>query len=84
MMECPASQEELRLVGVDEESLMTSEEGDKRLGRIWLVMRWRVGGGEDPVFAKAEFTWTDSAPWSMQPFSEIPLSRPQNISLVFV
>lgn len=84
MMECPTSQEELRLVGVDEESLMTSEEGDEHLGRIWLVMRWRVGGGEDPVFAKAEFTWTDSAPWSMQPFSEIPLSRPQNISLVFV
>ena len=46
MMECPTSQEELKLVGVDEESLMTSEEGDEHLGRIWLVMRWRVGGGE--------------------------------------
>lgn len=59
-------QEELRLVGVDEESLITSEEGNERLGRIWLVMSWRVGGGEDPVFPKAEFTWTDPAPQAMQ------------------
>ena len=83
-MECPTSQEELRLVGVDEESLIMSEEGNERLGRIWLVMSWRVGGGEDPLFAKAEFTWTDPAPQAMQPSSEITLSRPQNVSLVFV
>lgn len=58
---------------------MTSEEGNESLGRIRLVMGWRVGGGEDPSFAKAIITLTKSAPHSMKPFGEIPLSRPQNI-----
>lgn len=82
MMECPTSQEELRLVGVDEVSNDVYDEGDERLGRIWLVIEmerfWRRSCVCEGRIHLDRFCSTVYAT-----FSEIPLSRPQNISLAF-
>lgn len=46
-----------------------------------VVMEWKVSGGKDPTFGKTKITYRNSAKQSAEPFSAVPLSRPQNICL---
>lgn len=81
-MECPTSQEELRLVGVDEVSNDVWRGG--WTSRKDLASDEMEGLWKRSCVCKGRIHLDRFCSTVYATFSEIPLSRPQNISLAFV